>query len=141
MQINLPQPVSQKVTQTISNEHSSSLGIGNDVAPSSTSLKIGNEYDVTNMSLDGLSNMVMGMYESGEMSRDDLMQFSMQRHTMELLNYVPKDTKVNMISTFQNFVDMMHDRPESVGVEYLEHSLDILRGIDARSKASIPQSV
>jgi hypothetical protein len=60
--------------------------------------------------------------------------------TLELFGGYSKESKIDMIDTFQNHIGMMKTQ-HSQGVEYAENALELLKGIDARSKAKIPAYV
>lgn len=98
-------------------------------------------YDVSNMSLDELLDMVVDKFHNGELSEEDTLNFSCQIGTYQLFGGVPEGTKMDMVDYFQQQIDRMNNTPGSKGVEYVERSLDILKGLKARSEAQIPTSV
>lgn len=48
---------------------------------------------------------------------------------------------MDMVDYFERLVDRMKSIPESVGIEYQECSLNILKALEARNNANIPELV
>jgi hypothetical protein len=97
-------------------------------------------FDIHNMSLDEFKSMIKTWHENGTVSSKDAMELSSQAMTLELFGGYSKESKIDMIDTFQNHIGMMKTQ-HSQGVEYAENALELLKGIDARSKAKIPAYV
>jgi len=102
--------------------------------------KVAIRYDIHNMSLADLDAMASELYDSGQINIEDWKDMSVERSVYELCG-VPRDKTFDLASSLQERIDTMKTQPQAKGVAYVEHVLDILQGVDARSKARIPASV
>ena len=137
MQINSINPLVQSVTELTSMNESLST------EKSSSSIKEnspGKTYDMRHMSLSELNSMINELHENGTLSSKEAMELSSEQGTLELFGGYPKDAKIDMLDAFQNHIDLKKSQ-HSKGVEYVENALEVLKGIDAHSKAKIPAYV
>lgn len=107
----------------------------------STSTQTATQYDVHDMSPNELKDLIRDLRESGQISEIDSMMFTMDRLDIERFGGVGGDTKMDMMDYFERLVDGMKSNPDSVGIEYEERSLGLLKALEAKNSANIPSSV
>jgi hypothetical protein len=116
--------------------------VASSISPSAASTtSLDKTFDIHNMSLDELKEMIHYYHDQGALSDDEAVRLSEERFDLEHLNGYPTDKKMDVAALFQTDIDNIKAQPDSKGVEYLENALEALKRVDARSKAQIPKYV
>jgi hypothetical protein len=100
-----------------------------------------NAYNVNNMSFNELKDMALGLMQQGKLSQNDTNNFLSQISSLQQVTGTSKEAKVDMIDVYQQQIQNLNAQTKNNDVASLQHSLDILNGIKARSNATIPKSV
>lgn len=106
---------------------------------SSNSKQASNNYNVRNMTPTEFQGMINDLRQTGQISEKDSMMLTLDRLDME--RFHGKDTKLNMIDFYEGQVQFMKSPPGSTGIEIMERSLEILKGVEAKNNTVIPNSV
>lgn len=139
MQINNLSKLVQYTSNFKQTNNSEKLNINESFEP--TTKPVGKQFDVRNISPNEFKDLIRDLRESGQISELDSMALTADRLDMERFGGAGSDTKMDMVDYFERLVDGMKSIPGSVGIEYQERSLNILKALDARSNANIPESV
>lgn len=141
MLIGLIAPIIQGIASLVSASKAEKADSNPPTSSNQTSQSVTSQYDVHNMSLEDLKGMIMGLYESGQISEKDMIKLSSQRLSLEQTGGLPKDEKIDMVALFQQQSEKIKSSSLSHESGDYQRSLDILKGIGARSGTNIPQSV
>jgi hypothetical protein len=103
--------------------------------------KSGSSWDIHHMSLNELNEMIVELDDKGIFSAQEIIDLSGQQFDLAFLGEYPKDEKLDMISVFQEQIENRTANREYQAAANTQHALELLQGLDARSKANIPQYV
>lgn len=98
-------------------------------------------YDINHISVNDLNALVLNLTQKGTLSENDSSTLLKQVASIQQSNGISKDTKVDMIQLYQQQLQKVNATANPKEVASLQHSLDLLNGLKARSGASIPQAV
>lgn len=91
-------------------------------------------YDMHHMSINEFKEMAYQMYSDSSLSEDDYVRVGVEQVFLELFSGNSAETKLDILNEVQNGIDAMKSNPYSNGVEKVQQTLDLLKGIDARFK-------
>jgi|GEM_PF-5224600 len=98
--------------------------------------------DGHNMSQQDLQSMITTLKDSGKISQADYNMMSIDKLDLKIFGGIANDAKIDMISHLEQQIDTMKtSAADKSGIESVEKIVNILKGMDARSGASIPASV
>lgn len=138
MQIN-NNPAYQFLNSLTSSTNAETLKTSNVNETNSNQKHASNNYNVRNMTPTEFQSMINDLRESGQISEKDAMSLTINRHGLEM--FERKDTKMDLINFYENQIEVTKSTPGTKGVEQLERSLQILKGIEAKNNSNIPNSI
>ena len=97
--------------------------------------------NVNNMSFNDLNAMSLNLMQDGRLSDGDGQNFLKQINSIQQTSGIAKDAKIDMVQLYQQQVQNAGSTVDNKDLVALERSLDLLKGIQARSSATIPRSV